>query len=102
MSPNLLGGKSARAVDDHAAQLAHFAVGEIASKANAPGLSLARVTGLSTQVVAGVKYYFELEAKDAAGATRRFEAQVWEKPGGYANEAPELTGYKEVADKVHG
>ena len=88
--------------DDHAAQLAHFAVGEIASKANAPGLSLARVTGLSTQVVAGVKYYFELEARDAAGATRRFEAQVWEKPGGYANEAPELTGYKEVAAEVRG
>jgi hypothetical protein len=147
MSP-LLGGKSERAVDDHATQLAHFAVGEIAAKANAPDLSLVRVTKLSTQVgrpglaglsaaaggcraqpmqapgaaasiahvlasppppnaapassphpasttnhppppyptppppkvVAGIKYYFTLEAKDKGGATRHYEAQVWEKP----------------------
>lgn len=95
MSP-LLGGKSERAVDDHATQLAHFAVGEIAAKANAPQLALVRVAKLSTQVVAGIKYYFDLEARDAAGKTRHFEAQVWEKPGGYDNSAPELTGYKEV------
>lgn len=99
MSPNLLGAKSERAVDDHATQLAQFAVGEIAAKANAPGLSLARVTKLSTQVVAGIKYHFELEAKDKAGATRRFEAAVWEKPGGYDNSAPELTSYKEVGSE---
>lgn len=49
MSP-LLGGKSERAVDDHASQLAQFAVGEIAAKANAPNLALVRVTKLSTQV----------------------------------------------------
>ena len=95
MSP-LLGGKSERAVDDHATQLAHFAVAEIAAKANTPGLSLTRVTKLSTQVVAGMKYYFELEAKDGKGAARHFEAQVWEKPGGYDNGATELTSYKEV------
>jgi hypothetical protein len=79
MSP-LLGGKSDRAVDDHATQLAQFAVTEIGSKANLAGLSLVRVSKLSTQVVAGMKYYFELETKDGAGATRRYEAQVWEKP----------------------
>ena len=79
MSP-LLGGKSERAVDDHATQLAHFAVGEIATKANVDGLSLVRVTKLSTQVVAGMKYYFDLETKDKGGATRHYEAQVWEKP----------------------
>jgi hypothetical protein len=39
-----------------------------------------RVTKLSTQVVAGIKYYFTLEAKDKAGGARHFEAQVWEKP----------------------
>lgn len=27
-----------------------------------------------------MKYYFDLETKDAGGATRHFEAQVWEKP----------------------
>lgn len=97
MAP-LLGGKSERAVGDHATQLAHFAVGEIASKANAPDLALVRVTKLSTQVVAGIKYYFTLEAKDKAGGARHFEAQVWEKPGGYENSAPELTGWKEISE----
>ena len=43
-----------------------------------------------------MKYYFELEAKDGKGAARHFEAQVWEKPGGYDNGATELTSYKEV------
>jgi hypothetical protein len=71
-------------------------VGELAQKANAPQLSLVRVTKLSTQVVAGIKYYFDLEARDASGKAHHFEAQVWEKPGGYENSAPELTGYKEV------
>ena len=79
MSP-LLGGKSERAVDDHAQQLASFAVGEIGAKTNAADLALVRVSKLSTQVVAGIKYYFELETKDKAGATRHYEAQVWEKP----------------------
>lgn len=78
MSP-LLGGKSERAVDDHATQLAHFAVTEIGQKTNAD-LSLVRVSKLSTQVVAGIKYYFDLETKDKAGHTKHFEAQVWEKP----------------------
>jgi hypothetical protein len=79
MSP-LLGGKSERAVDDHAQQLAQYAVGEIGAKTNVADLSLVRVSKLSTQVVAGIKYYFELETKDKAGATRHYEAQVWEKP----------------------
>ncbi|KAI8470357.1 MAG: cysteine proteinase inhibitor [Monoraphidium minutum] len=97
MSP-LLGGKSDRAVDDHAQQLAAFAVGEIGAKANAPGLALVRVSKLSTQVVAGIKYFFELETKDGAGATRHYEAEVWEKPGGYDNGANvELLKYKEAA-----
>jgi len=79
MSP-LLGGKSERAVDDHANELAQFAVSEIAGKANLADLSLVRVSKLSTQVVAGIKYYYELETQDKAGKTHHFEAQVWEKP----------------------
>lgn len=95
MSPPLLGGKSDRTVDDHATQLARFAVTEIGAKVNVPDLSLVRVTKLSTQVVAGIKYFFELEAKDGAGKTHHYEAQVWEKPGGYGNGAPvELLKYK--------
>lgn len=97
MSP-LLGGKSERSVDDHAQQLAAYAVTEIGAKANLPDLSLVRVTKLSTQVVAGMKYYFSVETKDKAGKVRHYEAQVWEKPGGYGNGAPvELTSYKEVS-----
>jgi hypothetical protein len=79
MSP-LLGGKSERSVDDHAQQLAAYAVTEIGAKANLPDLSLVRVTKLSTQVVAGMKYYFSVETKDKAGKVRHYEAQVWEKP----------------------
>lgn len=97
MSP-LLGGKSERAVDDHANELAQFAVSEIAGKANLADLSLVRVSKLSTQVVAGIKYYYELETQDKAGKTHHFEAQVWEKPGGYDNSAPvQLTSYKEIS-----
>lgn len=99
MSP-LLGGKSERSsVDDHAKQLASFAVGEIGQRANVADLSLVRVSKLSTQVVAGIKYFFELETKDKSGATRHYEAQVWEKPGGYDNGANiELLKYKEMAE----
>lgn len=97
MSP-LLGGKSERQVDDHATQLAHFAVGEIGHKANVADLKLVRVAKLSTQVVAGIKYYMDLETKGKDGKTRHYEAQVWEKPGGYDNSAPvELTSYKETS-----
>lgn len=102
MSP-LLGGKSERSVDDHAQQLAAYAVTEIGAKANLPDLSLVRVTKLSTQVVAGMKYYFSVETKDKAGKVRHYEAQVWEKPGGYGNGAPvELTSYKEVSQAPTG
>lgn len=43
-------------------------------------LKFARLVKAKEQVVAGIMYYFTLEADDEAGKTKVYEAKVWVKP----------------------
>uniref|UniRef100_J3M8G0 Cysteine proteinase inhibitor n=2 Tax=Oryza brachyantha TaxID=4533 RepID=J3M8G0_ORYBR len=58
--------------------LARFAVDEHNSKANA-ALEFERVVKVRQQVVGGFMHYFTIEAKEAGGAKKLYEAKVWER-----------------------
>ncbi len=95
----LLGGASEAKADEHAHDVARFAVGALTSKANVGELSLERILSYKTQVVAGINHIFHLETKDAAGKAHGFDVTVWEKlPGQQSNDGPyELTKFQPAA-----
>ncbi|KAK1273626.1 Cystatin-1 [Acorus gramineus] len=64
--------------DKEVEDIGKFAVEEHNKEANA-GLSFVRVVGGRTQVVAGVNYDLTISARDMAGVTGTYEAQVWVK-----------------------
>ncbi|CAN6350590.1 unnamed protein product [Urochloa humidicola] len=64
--------------DLEAIELARFAVAEHNSKANAM-LEFERLVKARQQVVAGVMHHFTVEVKEAGGAKKLYEVQVWVK-----------------------
>ncbi|XP_065022666.1 cysteine proteinase inhibitor 1-like [Musa acuminata AAA Group] len=65
--------------DPHVREIAEFAVSEN-NKLEKTNLTLRKVEGGETQVVAGTNYRLVLEVRDGSGASARYEAVVWEKP----------------------
>ncbi|RRT59205.1 hypothetical protein B296_00014443 [Ensete ventricosum] len=84
--------------DPHVREIAEFAVSEhnMLEKTN---LTLRKVEGGESQVVAGMNYRLVLEVRDGSGASARYEAVVWEKTWEHFRK---LTSYRKLVLAVGG
>lgn len=64
--------------DPHVVEIGEFAVSEY-NKRSESGLKFETVVSGETQVVAGTNYRLKVAANDG-GASKNYEAMVWEKP----------------------
>ncbi|XP_058728090.1 cysteine proteinase inhibitor 5-like [Vicia villosa] len=79
--------------DPYVKEIAEFALTEH-GKQSGEKLSLVEVISGQSQVVAGTNYLLVLTAKDGSAATKKYEAQVWDKPFAHSRS---LTSFKPVA-----
>ncbi|RWW25321.1 hypothetical protein BHE74_00058818 [Ensete ventricosum] len=78
--------------DPHVREIAEFAVSEH-NKLEKTNLTLRKVEGGESQVVAGMNYRLVLEVRDGSGASVRYEAVVWEKTWEHFRE---LTSFRKL------
>jgi hypothetical protein len=93
--PGLAGGLSCQStLDDQARAAANFAIAQLNAQNALPNgpVTLVSVPRFATQVVAGLKYFFDLQVKDATGKVSTVQAEVYWKLPGYGG-GFELSGY---------